>query len=510
MNPITYRITIDLARNGVQHVLSGFKVGDTNRRLEIRLTNNGIPYSIGKDVSAKIGTILPNGTKHDGLCQIEGNVIIYDVEEVVLSAEGELTLELKLSDVTNDKFSSAEIMLLVYPQEIPDDVEPPIGDTFDSVNQALAYVRVASDRANLEAQNAEEKAKIASDKAEEARIAAQDANIASASATDSAKYAKNKAIKTASVNASGNLIITRNDNTSIDAGHVKGDKGDKGDPFTYEDFTYEQLANLKGEKGDKGDSSDDISLLANALKGKASGNIVLIQDQSPLEHGLVVNLWSSFFGYVKKFKKNYITYPHLYNEKESVVASGITYTDNGDNTITANGTASNTAMFKFFDMEFYGKNMPPIGDYVFFGCGEEGKSYNSERPFFVTLTLFDENGEKITEVESNRTNRLVFFSVSKPVGRIRCYVKVQNGVEVIDQKFHSLLFNVADGELYKRTGQRVEGIRISYPETYLWATDTAGNLLVRPTTPKSSGFDVEYNRDLNKAFEELQKAIFNK
>lgn len=30
-------------------------------------------------------------------------------------------------------------------------------------------------------------------------------------------------------------------------------KGDKGDPFTYNDFTPEQLALLKGEKGDKGD-----------------------------------------------------------------------------------------------------------------------------------------------------------------------------------------------------------------------------------------------------------------
>lgn len=34
---------------------------------------------------------------------------------------------------------------------------------------------------------------------------------------------------------------------------LKGDKGEKGDPFTYEDFTPEQLAALKGEKGDKGD-----------------------------------------------------------------------------------------------------------------------------------------------------------------------------------------------------------------------------------------------------------------
>ena len=33
-------------------------------------------------------------------------------------------------------------------------------------------------------------------------------------------------------------------------------KGDKGDPFTYSDFTAEQLAALKGEKGDKGDTGD--------------------------------------------------------------------------------------------------------------------------------------------------------------------------------------------------------------------------------------------------------------
>lgn len=35
--------------------------------------------------------------------------------------------------------------------------------------------------------------------------------------------------------------------------YFDGEKGDKGDPFTYEDFTEEQLSSLKGEKGDKGE-----------------------------------------------------------------------------------------------------------------------------------------------------------------------------------------------------------------------------------------------------------------
>lgn len=36
----------------------------------------------------------------------------------------------------------------------------------------------------------------------------------------------------------------------------KGDKGDTGDPFTFGDFTPDQLSNLKGEKGDKGDTGE--------------------------------------------------------------------------------------------------------------------------------------------------------------------------------------------------------------------------------------------------------------
>lgn len=39
--------------------------------------------------------------------------------------------------------------------------------------------------------------------------------------------------------------------------YFDGAKGDKGDPFTYKDFTPEQLASLKGDKGDKGDNGAD-------------------------------------------------------------------------------------------------------------------------------------------------------------------------------------------------------------------------------------------------------------
>ena len=47
-----------------------------------------------------------------------------------------------------------------------------------------------------------------------------------------------------------------------------GLKGDKGDPFTYSDFTTEQLAALKGEKGDKGDKGDTGATGAQGIQGE--------------------------------------------------------------------------------------------------------------------------------------------------------------------------------------------------------------------------------------------------
>lgn len=46
------------------------------------------------------------------------------------------------------------------------------------------------------------------------------------------------------------LTITLNDGTTYTTTSIKGD------PFTYADFTPEQLASLKGAKGDKGDKGD--------------------------------------------------------------------------------------------------------------------------------------------------------------------------------------------------------------------------------------------------------------
>ena len=74
----------------------------------------------------------------------------------------------------------------------------------------------------------------------------------------------------------------------------KGDKGEKGDAFTYADFTDEQLAALKGEKGDTGEVSLDYvgNNLAGALKLSESGSSLIINNVSRIEHNLTVKLRS--------------------------------------------------------------------------------------------------------------------------------------------------------------------------------------------------------------------------
>jgi hypothetical protein len=56
------------------------------------------------------------------------------------------------------------------------------------------------------------------------------------------------------------LRVKQADGTWAEIPAIVGDKGEKGDPFTYEDFTAEQLAALKGETGNAGaDGTDGVS-----------------------------------------------------------------------------------------------------------------------------------------------------------------------------------------------------------------------------------------------------------
>lgn len=172
MNPITYRFTLDLAKNGVQYVLSGIKTGDTNRVMEIHLTVNGTPYEIKPGTSAHIRAKLSKDSLDSfvtGLCEIKGNMIRYEITPDMLVAEGQVYADIEIGDEAGEKFATCEILMLIY-KDLLGDEKPPETE-FNSLIQAIAI-------------------------------------------------AEGKAINNVTVTENGALLIHLNDSTKIDAGYV--------------------------------------------------------------------------------------------------------------------------------------------------------------------------------------------------------------------------------------------------------------------------------------------------
>lgn len=95
-------------------------------------------------------------------------------------------------------------------------------------------------------------------------------------------------------------------------------------------------------------TKDDIyNSFSNSLKSTKSGAVITADDVSPLEHSLKVKLTSDtvtdFSGVsVYRYGKNLIPFPY---STGNVTVNGVSFTDNGDGSITLNGTATAFATY---------------------------------------------------------------------------------------------------------------------------------------------------------------------
>ena len=99
MERITYRITLDAHKNGIQRTLQGFETADNMaRRISINLVASGDTHEIPFDhVTAMMYVTTPNAEEPSiNQCIIDDNAIIYDVLPTDIAVEGIVDMQLKL------------------------------------------------------------------------------------------------------------------------------------------------------------------------------------------------------------------------------------------------------------------------------------------------------------------------------------------------------------------------------------------------------------------------------
>jgi hypothetical protein len=182
---------------------------------------------------------------------------------------------------------------------------------------------------------------------------------------------------------------------------VKGDKGDKGDQG------IQGVQGIQGEKGEKGDKGEDADpqLFANAVKGNKYGEVIRLGDVSSVEHTMDVKVLS----------KNLAVYPYI---ETSLERNGLSYTDNGDGSITVKGTV--TENYSVFVMQY----KVDLVDGVTYFVGNTSRLYFSYQ---------DEDGV-IKFVNSKA------FTWSKKYTSIRLYLQYKRG-DVVDEVVKPMLIS---------------------------------------------------------------------
>ncbi len=305
----------------------------------------------------------------------------------------------------------------------------------------------------------------------------------------------------------------------------RGEKGEKGDAFVYTDFTSEQLAQLKGEKGDKGeqgiqgvkgDKGDtgekgekgekgDITELqmntacCNPLKGYATGKSITITDASPNEHELKVTVKS----------KNLIPYPYYYTSK---TINGITFSVNGDGTIKANGEATKRANFSLLN-EFT-KNTNKINPkYIYTLSGGINASSCIIIDFYKNNKWLKLYASKDSAIQINFDFDFDYFNIT---------LRIEKGETLNNAVFYPQLelgpsatdFAKNINNFSNQTIKVKNNLTETFDEYPVNENGTVNNVksisnMTVSIDSSQAVIEAEYNRDINKAFSELQALILD-
>lgn len=261
----------------------------------------------------------------------------------------------------------------------------------------------------------------------------------------------------------------------------KGDKGDigpqgpKGDTLSYDELTDEDKADLLGN-------------VSNAFKGNASGELIVLDDVSPIVHNMDVKV-SDGVSKLYVCNKNLVPFPYI---RGSGTIDGIEFTVLGDGGIKVKGTNTSSTSVTFF-------------------LDANSINYNSKRvlkkgTYFVSGTKNDVEvrASYFSSPDSERGS--VAAPAKFTVGdgaRVAVFISIRTGKTVDEVVYPMLEIGETETEYVKGIASKdyviengvVKGVTSAYPTTVIFA-DKDGSVV-----------DVEYNKDLNKVFGDIDEAL---
>lgn len=137
---------------------------------------------------------------------------------------------------------------------------------------------------------------------------------------------------------------------------------------------------------------------------------------------------------IKAHGKNFIPYPY-YEGINSDLKNGITYTDNGDGSVTADGTATAESIFRF-SVKMSEKVIDRNTNYFLSGCPSGG----SEKTFFLRFAPRNSSNNNIRNFDDIGDGKLIDVSDTLTgVDRYAAYIIIRSGTTVSNLTFRPQL-----------------------------------------------------------------------
>ena len=248
---VTSSITVDVAKPDFPVVVKAKQL-DNARYINITLTDNGLPFTIPDGTSATFRGLCPNGHSFFYDALIVNNIIEVQLIEAALSVAGRVKAEVNLYNVNVEKLTSFSFIIDVEAASVSDQVIEQ-SDYFTALTNLVSKA-IASNTAVKIVGYVSNVSELPTSGVEVGSLYGVGADAPyDYYGWDGNKWTNNGQLK----GAKGDPF-TYDDFTEEQLAALKGpqgeigERGPKGDPFVYSDFTPEQLAALKGPKGDIG------------------------------------------------------------------------------------------------------------------------------------------------------------------------------------------------------------------------------------------------------------------